>query len=583
MENRKVALVTGCSTGIGYETALLLARRGYRVFAALRNMEKAGPLRGESRGLPLEILPMDVDRASSVKKTTAWILKKAGRIDVLVNNAGWGAFGPLEEFTDGEILAQYQTNLFGLLRVTRAVLPAMRSRGGGRILHIGSLAGKMTFAGIGLYCSTKHAVEAVTESLRLEVRPFNIEVAVVEPGNIRTPFKANRRKAGVFREGRSAYQGVMERVLYLGDHPSPSVPGPRKVAETVARALRARRMALRYPVGRDATAYPFLRRFLPDALFDRILERTYARFRERPPGKKGSTPPSPPIVPKNTEDRPPVALVTGANSGLGLACTRALAQKGWRVYAGYRNPRKAGHLWESAGRWSVFPLLLDVDKAPSVERAVRRMLKKEGRIDLLLNNAGFVMAGCWGDLTDADIRAQFETNVFGLLRTTRAVLPAMRARGSGRILNVGSVAGFISMPVLGAYSASKFAVNSITEALRMEVREWGVEVSELNPGEIQTQVVQNARLGREAASPRSPYRSVMLGTEAWQRKRFQRAAPVEVFVRAVLQALEDGKMKRRYLVKGEDRLIYALRRLLPDAVWEWGLGRMLPWSRFPRG
>ncbi len=280
MENRQVALITGCSTGIGFETALLLARKGHRVFATLRNPEKAGLLREAARGLDLEILPLDVDKPASVKKAVAAALQGAGRIDALVNNAGWGAFGAVEEFSDAEIRAQYETNVFGLVRVTREVLPLMRRQKRGRILHIGSLAGKMAFAGIGLYCSTKHAVEAATESLRLETRPFNIEVAVVEPGTIRTPFKTNRRIAKVFQEGRSAYRKPMENLLRFANHPSPSTPGPEKVAAVVWKALQSKRMAARYPVGADAVWLPFLRRLMPDSLFDRVLEARYARFQQ---------------------------------------------------------------------------------------------------------------------------------------------------------------------------------------------------------------------------------------------------------------------------------------------------------------
>src|SRR5579871_4635355 len=170
---------------------------------------------------------------------------------------------------------------------------------------------------------------------------------------------------------------------------------------------------------------------------------------------------------------PQIALVTGANSGLGLACSKALAEKGARVYAAYRNPRKAGPLWELTRALPVFPLLMDVNRAPSVERGVRQLLRREGRIDVLLNNAGFVMAGFWEDLSDKDLKDQFETNVFGLLRVARAVLPSMRKQGSGKILNMGSVAAFAAPPGLGPYSATKFAVNSITEALRMEARPLG--------------------------------------------------------------------------------------------------------------
>ena len=281
MEGRPVVLITGCSTGIGFETSLLLAREGYRVFATMRNLKKAAPLKDAAKGLPLEILPLDVDKPSSVKAGVAAILRKAGRIDVLVNNAGWGAFGAIEEFSDEEVRAQYETNFFGLLRVTRQVLPVMRAQKSGRIVHIGSLAGRMTFAGIGLYCSSKYAVEALTESLRLELRPFNIETAVIEPGTIRTPFKANRRKARIFHEGKSSYQKVLENILYFGNHPSPSAPGPWKVAAAVLKALRAKRMAIRYPVGRDAVWFPFFRWFMPDFLYDWVLKKRYEGFQRQ--------------------------------------------------------------------------------------------------------------------------------------------------------------------------------------------------------------------------------------------------------------------------------------------------------------
>ena len=278
MEKLPVALITGCSTGIGYETALLLARSGYKVFATMRDLKKAAPLRQAAVGLPLEILPLDVDKAASVKKAVSTVVKKAGRIDVLVNNAGFGAFGALEEFTDEEIRTQFETNFFGLVRMTREVLPVMRSQGRGRIVNIGSLAGKMSFAGIGLYCATKHAVEAFTESLRLEIRPFHLEATVIEPGTIRTPFKVNRRKAQAVLKNQSAYQKVLERILYFGNHPPDSAPGPQKVAETVLKAMRSGRMAVRYPVGRDAVWLPFVRWFVPAWLYDLSLKIRYADF-----------------------------------------------------------------------------------------------------------------------------------------------------------------------------------------------------------------------------------------------------------------------------------------------------------------
>jgi NAD(P)-dependent dehydrogenase (short-subunit alcohol dehydrogenase family) len=267
---------------------------------------------------------------------------------------------------------------------------------------------------------------------------------------------------------------------------------------------------------------------------------------------------------------------------MGLATARAIAERGYRVYGTYRSPRKAGQLWQLSKTLPVFPLLMDVNRKVSVDRAVGQILRREKRIDVLFNNAGFVMAGFWEDLSDADIEAQFETNVFGLLRVTRAVLPSMRKARSGKIINMGSVGGFAAIPVLGPYSATKYAVNSISEALRMEVRPWGVEVAEINPGEIQTNVVQNSRFGQRVKSPASPYTPFTLEFEKFSRERFKRAAPVEKLVAVVLKALSHSPMKRRYLVKTDDFVTYYLRWLLPDSIWEWGAGKMFPWSRFPK-
>jgi len=279
--------------------------------------------------------------------------------------------------------------------------------------------------------------------------------------------------------------------------------------------------------------------------------------------------------------RPSVALVSGANSGFGLACTRALAERGVRVYGTYRSPRKAGHLWNLSRSLPVKPILMDVDRPASVERAVKQVLRREKRLDILLNNAGFVMAGFWEDLSDRDIRDQFETNVFGLLRVTRAVLPIMREQGSGRILNMGSVAGFTATPGLGAYSATKFAVNSLTEALRLEARPWGIQVAEINPGEVRSSIVKNTRMGERVLSARSPYTSFTKSFEQFAKGRFEKAAPVEKLVSAVLKALDDRTMKRRYLVKADDQAMYFLRWLLPDAAWEWMMTRVFTWSKWP--
>jgi NAD(P)-dependent dehydrogenase (short-subunit alcohol dehydrogenase family) len=279
LDKKPVVLITGCSSGIGLETAHLLASHGCQVFATMRDLKKAGPLRERSKGLSLEVLSLDVDQTTSVQKTVQAVLKKTGRIDVLVNNAGWGAFGAIEEFTNNEVKAQFETNVFGLMRVTRAVLPTMRAQGSGRILNVSSVAGHITFAGIGLYSSTKHVVDAITESLRLELRPFNIQVAAIEPGQIHTQFKDNRRQNIAFKNGKSLYGKPLRGVLEYGDRKSAKAPGPELVAKVIWNALNDRRMSTRYPVGSDARFYPFVQRFLPDLLYDKAMDFVYSRFK----------------------------------------------------------------------------------------------------------------------------------------------------------------------------------------------------------------------------------------------------------------------------------------------------------------
>ncbi len=230
---------------------------------------------------------------------------------------------------------------------------------------------------------------------------------------------------------------------------------------------------------------------------------------------------------------------------------------------------------------------MDVDRTPSVDRAVGQILRREKKIDLLLNNAGFVMAGFWEDLSESDIEAQFQTNVFGLLRVSRAVLPFMRKQGSGRILNIGSVAGFAALPGLGAYSATKFAVNSITEALRMEGRPWGVDVMGNQPGvkskpmwpktpgwgkgsnplyRLTPPIPFKWRPGREAALPR-PRRLRFL----WGRGGFE-------------GPLDDRPMKTPLPGKA-GRLLYLYYLALAIArrrLWEWGHGPDVPLEPFSK-
>ncbi len=580
MEKRPVALITGCSTGIGFEVSLALARRGYRVFATLRDLKKAGPLKKAAQGLPIDILPLDVDRSLDPARAVKKVLQKSGRIDLLINNAGFGAFGALEDFNDAELWSQYETNVFGLMRVTNAVLPVMRKQKRGRILHIGSLAGKMTFAGIGLYCSSKCAVEALTEAQRTELRPFNIEVSVIEPGTTNTEFKHNRYRSTLFQKKKSPYQSVLQKILNFGNGQSQKAPGAGQVVEVILKALEDRRLAVHYAAGFDAIWFPVVRWFLPEGVYDLLMKRLYQRFADSHL-ESAQTKRVARLVASQQRHRR-VALVTGASSGFGLEMARLMAHQGYRVYATYRSPKRLKALQALSHEEDVHPLFMEVTQAASVEKAVKTLLQNEKQLDVLVNNAGFAMGGFLEDLSDQDMKDQFDTNLFGYLRVIRAVAPVMRKQKSGKILNVGSISGRIAFPALGAYVASKHAVRAMTEALRQELRPWGIEVAEIAPGSYHTQVTTSARYGKNVKNKRSPYHAYTVQMMKTMEKEFSKGGPASDVANLMWKALNDKPMKPVYLAGADAKFMAFLKWFLPDALFEGFLKALIPWSRFPR-
>jgi NAD(P)-dependent dehydrogenase (short-subunit alcohol dehydrogenase family) len=270
-----IALITGSSSGIGLATSLYLARRGYTVWATMRNLEKASELRKiiESERLPIELAQLDVCDDSSVKEAVAQILQKSGRIDVLVNNAGYGLRGAIEEVSLDEWKRQFETNFYGVIRVTQAVLPQMRAQRSGAIVNISSVLGRMAIPFSGPYTASKFALEGLTETLRYELAPWNIKVVLIEPGFIATNFQQNAQLAQAAQSQDSPYalfkQASGRRVQRNIYRAAP----PERVAETIYRAITHPRPKLRYAVGRDARLVLPLRRFLPEGLFERILKR----------------------------------------------------------------------------------------------------------------------------------------------------------------------------------------------------------------------------------------------------------------------------------------------------------------------
>lgn len=277
----RVVLITGCSSGIGKATARRLQARGWRVYATARNPSSLDDL----AAVGCRVLALDVDDEASMQAAVDVVLREAGGIGALVNNAGYSQSGAIEAVPVARIRRQFETNVFGLVRLTQLVLPGMRARRNGRIVNIGSMGGRFTLPGGGIYHATKHALEAITDALRFEVAGFGIHVVLVQPGLIRTGFS---RAAGASLSGLghspadpygpfSAEVDRITRESYEKGSLAPFAGDPEAVAEVVETALTASDPRARYRVTWSATILLTIRRLLPDRLWDAFLERTYPR------------------------------------------------------------------------------------------------------------------------------------------------------------------------------------------------------------------------------------------------------------------------------------------------------------------
>jgi NAD(P)-dependent dehydrogenase (short-subunit alcohol dehydrogenase family) len=263
MSQSKVVLITGASSGIGLITAHHLAQQGYRVFGASRN-----PTRAQADGLTL--LPLDVRSPESIQACLNTLMAEAGRLDVLVNNAGFiGPGAASEELSLAQIRALFETNFFGVVQMTNAVLPVLRQQGSGQIINLSSAAGLLTTPPFfGAYAASKYAVEAYTEGLRYEVQPFNIRVSLVEPGyfltNIAQTIEAPEQALEVYAARRRQATALDHLGLQAGRDPI-------LVAQTIAQIMRSQTPRLRYAVGLDAQVITTAKRLLPFALMERFV------------------------------------------------------------------------------------------------------------------------------------------------------------------------------------------------------------------------------------------------------------------------------------------------------------------------
>src|SRR5918996_2116833 len=274
--NHKVAIVTGSSTGgIGYETSLILARNGFLTYATMRNLNKSENIKllATKENLPIQIKQLDVTDDVSVTNAIQAISSEAGRIDVLVNNAGYGLNGAFEDLAMDEIKAQYETNVFGLIRTTQAVLPTMRRQKSGTIVNISSGAGRFGFPSGSAYVSTKFAVEGLSESMSYELEPFGIKVVIVEPGVIRTNFGYGLVVARKSQDPNSPYSQIMQKTATGFEEMMKNASSPDLVAKVVLKAIRDENPSLRYLAGSDVETWLGGKRKVADEEFYKMMKQ----------------------------------------------------------------------------------------------------------------------------------------------------------------------------------------------------------------------------------------------------------------------------------------------------------------------
>ena len=273
----------------------------------------------------------------------------------------------------------------------------------------------------------------------------------------------------------------------------------------------------------------------------------------------------------------PVAFVTGASSGIGRATALRLARFGYRVFATVRTEDAETSLLQEAAGLPLTVLRLDLLDEAAVSRVVRTIFDLSGRIDVVVNNAGYGQLGAVEDLSRDVLRRQFEVNVFAASQVCREVLPMMRAQGSGTIVNVSSIAGRVSVPLIGAYCASKFALEALSDALRVESRSFGVRVVLIEPGPVTTRFQEAVRWSRSLLPAESVY--LRYYDEAFAESPSRYAATPERVAHVILRAIESPRPRARYRIRLAEGVLARLVRVIPAGVLDWGVAR---WSGLHR-
>ncbi len=562
---RKTALqvvVTGASSGIGRAIVAALTADRHHVFATVRRNRDAAALR-EAFGRSVTPMLCDLTDDQAVRRAADEVRQsiRPHGLDALVNNAGIAVPGPIEALTDDDLRRQFEINVIGLVHLTQRLLPAIRAAGG-RIVNISSDSGLVASPFLGAYGASKFAVEALSDALRLELRPLGVAVSLVEPGPIDTPIwrKGLEAAEAVDRAAdprvRGLYADRAEAVRRYAERCAAGAAPPQRVAEVVRRVLAARRPRSRYPVGFACRLTAFAAHWAPPAWRDRILQRALG----------GATR----SVDRAERTTSRTVLITGASSGIGYRCAADLNDRGFDVIAtGLDPPRNPLP--------NVCFIRADLTDGHDVERLVGAVGASTGSGGLggLVHSAGMVVGGPLEAIPIQRLRDQLDVNVWSAVRLTRRLLPALRA-GAGRVVNVSSHMGVLAMPFLGAYGASKHAMEALSDALRMEVGPLGVAVTVVRPGPVATSLwprsIEACGVLRHdwPDELRRVYERPFLAAVRVGMDQARRSIPVGRVVGAIGHALESPRPRRCYVVGLEARLTHAMRHHLPaparDAV-----------------
>jgi NAD(P)-dependent dehydrogenase (short-subunit alcohol dehydrogenase family) len=274
--SNRVAVVTGSSTGIGFETSLLLARSGFQTYATMRDLKKSKNITeiANIENLSLTVIQLDVNDDRSVKDAISQIVAEDKRIDVLVNNAGYGLFSPIEDVTLGQVKEQFETNFFGVVRVTREVLPIMRNQRKGTIVNVSSVAGRVGTPVLSAYAATKFALEGLSESMRYELKEWGINIVIIEPGAIKTKVFENLKTGDIRSRSESPYADLIEGASKGFGKMMDNSSSPKLVAEAILNAISSKEPEIRYLVGEDAEYIMKIRKNSTDKEFENWMHES---------------------------------------------------------------------------------------------------------------------------------------------------------------------------------------------------------------------------------------------------------------------------------------------------------------------